>query len=95
MARGTYISENLTQAQLDFMFILDDHEMDIFSLEDLKGLIDNKTGDINELIENLVHKKILSRIERGKYCRSTFRDEKVIGCFLTSEIGRASCRERV
>lgn len=82
MARGTYISENLTQSQLNLMLMLDEYEMDIFSLGDVKKLIPDQLNEVNELIENLVHKKILSRIERGKYCRSGFRDEKVIGCFL-------------
>jgi predicted transcriptional regulator of viral defense system len=82
MARSTYISENLTQLQIDFMLSLDDYELDIFSLEELKEQVGHKFGDINELVENLVHKKILARIERGKYCRSNFNDEKVIGCFI-------------
>lgn len=85
MARGTYISENLTQSQMDVMLMLDEHEMDIFSLEDVKELLGDTSEDINEIIENLVHKKILSRIERGKYCRVNFRDEKVIGCFLVPD----------
>lgn len=85
MARSTYISENLTQSQLDVMLLLDENEIDIFSLADLKELVSDSSEDINEIIENLVHKKIISRIERGKYCRTNFRDEKVIGCFLVSD----------
>lgn len=85
MARSTYISENLTQKQIDFMLLLDDYELDIFTLEDIKTQLGNKVGDVNELIENLVHKRILSRIERGKYCRYNFRDEKVIGSFLVPD----------
>ncbi len=89
MARSTYISENLSQLQIDFMLSLDDYELDIFSLEEVKQQVGHKFGDINELVENLVHKKILSRIERGKYCRSNFNDEKVIGCFI-SDVGAIS-----
>lgn len=89
MARGTYISENLTQSQLDVMLTLDEYEMDIFTLEEVKKLIPEKELEINEIIENLAHKNILSRIERGKYCRSNFRDEKVIGCFLVPDGGIA------
>jgi predicted transcriptional regulator of viral defense system len=83
MARSTYISENLTQHQLDFMLVLDDYELDIFTLEELKNKFSQKFSDINELVENLAHKKILTRIERGKYCRANFTDEKVIGCFIS------------
>ena len=64
-----------------FFFFNDTATTEIYTL----SLHDALPIYINELIENLVHKKILSRIERGKYCRSTFRDEKVIGCFLTSD----------
>jgi predicted transcriptional regulator of viral defense system len=83
MARSTYISENITQQQIDFMLLLDDYELNIFTLDELKKEFNTKFHDINEIVENLVHKKILSRIERGKYCRANFRDEKVIGCFIS------------
>jgi predicted transcriptional regulator of viral defense system len=82
MARSTYLSSNLTQPQIDLMLMLDDYELNIFSLETVKKMADRKFGNVPELVENLVHKKILSRIERGKYCRANFRDENVIGCFL-------------
>lgn len=84
MARSTYISENLNQQQIDFMLLLDDYELDIFTLDELKKQFNQQFIDINELVENLVHKKILSRIERGKYCRANFTDERVIGCFISN-----------
>lgn len=64
------------------MLLLDEYEMDIFSLDDVKKLVPEQEEEINEIIENLVHKKVFSRIERGKYCRANFRDEKAIGSFL-------------
>ena len=85
MARGTYRSRNLTPDQLDLLLLLDENELDIFSLDDLKALLGTSSEDVNERIENLVHKKIFSRIERGKYCRNNFRDENVIGCFLVPD----------
>lgn len=85
MARSTYISENLTQTQLHVMLLLDEHEIEIFSLEEVKELLGDASADSNEIIENLVHKKILARIERGKYCRINFRNENVIGCFLVPD----------
>ncbi len=85
MARGTYISENLTQSQIEMMLLLDEYEMDIFTLQELKELSSDQFDNVNELVENLAHKKILSRIERGKYCRSSFRDEKVIGTRLVED----------
>lgn len=82
MARSTYLSANLTQPQIDLLLLLDDHELNIFSLEQVKKLAARKFINVSELVENLVHKKILSRIERGKFCKANFRDENVIGCFL-------------
>ncbi len=85
MGTGTYISENLTQSQLAFLRWLDDLELDVFSLDELSKALKGKVDNIHELIENLVHKKLLSRIERGKYCRYNFRDELVIGCRLVDD----------
>lgn len=82
MARSTYLSANLTQPQIDLLLMLDDQELNIFSLEHVKKIADKKFNNVSELMENLVHKKILSRIERGKFCKANFRDENVIGCFL-------------
>ena len=85
MTRSTYISANMTQSQMDLLLMLDEYEMDIFTLRELKDLASEKFMDINEIIENLVHKQLLARIERGKYCRSNFRDEKVIGNYLVDD----------
>lgn len=85
MARSTYLSENITPSQKDLMLLLDENEIAIFSLENIKELLGRSSEDVNELIENLVHKNIFSRIERGKYCQTNFRDEKVIGCFLVPD----------
>ncbi len=85
MARSTYLSANLTQPQIDLLLMLDDEELNIFSLEQVKKVAGKKFSNVSELVENLVHKKILSRIERGKFCRANFRDENVIGCFLVDD----------
>lgn len=85
MAKSTYISTNLNTEQIRFMLLLDDLELDIFSLQDLKKLTGTHFNNVSELAENLIDKKILSRIERGKYCRANFRDESVIGCHLVAD----------
>ncbi len=82
MADSGYISANLTQAQLHFMHLLDENEVELFSFSDIENQLGSKFENLNEVLENLVKKKILSRLERGKYCRSTFKDENAIGCFL-------------
>ena len=85
MASSAYISENLTQNQLALLHILDDKELDIFSLDELSKTLKGKVENINEMVENLVHKKLLARIERGKFCRTNFKDELVIGCHLVAD----------
>lgn len=85
MADSVYISSNLTKAQLEFMKLLNEYEIDIFLMEEIESMLNRKFDNVNEILENLVHKGILSRIERGKFCKSTFRDEKVIGTFIVKQ----------
>jgi predicted transcriptional regulator of viral defense system len=66
------------------MKLLDEYEIDIFRFEEIEGKLDRSFGNLNEILENLVHKGILSRIEKGKFCKANFRDEKVIGAFLVN-----------
>jgi predicted transcriptional regulator of viral defense system len=83
MADSGYISANLTPKQLTFIRLMDDFEIDIFSLSQIESQLSTSFENLNEILENLVDKKILVRIERGKYCRANFKNEKVIGCFVS------------
>jgi predicted transcriptional regulator of viral defense system len=85
MANSVYISTNLTQQQLEFMKLLDDFEIDIFHFSEIEKKIKRKFNNLNEVLENLVHKKLLSRIEKGKFCRANFRDANVIGTFVVKD----------
>ncbi|MCL2327688.1 MAG: hypothetical protein FWC39_04135 [Bacteroidetes bacterium] len=71
--------------QNDFVKYLEEEEIQIFEIQNLKSTLDLDNRKINEIVENLVVKGFLSRIERGKYCRANFRDENVIGIFLAKE----------
>jgi len=71
--------------QNDFVKYLEEEEISIFEIQNLKHTLDLDNRTINEIVENLVVKGFLSRIERGKYCRANFRDENVIGTFLAKE----------
>lgn len=82
MADGVYISENLTRAQLDFIKLLDDYEIQIFKFTEIERALGEKFDNLNEILENLVDKELLSRLEKGKFCRQNFRDEYVIGTFV-------------
>ena len=38
------------------MLMLDDNELDIFSLDEIKAIASNEFENINEIVENLVQK---------------------------------------
>jgi predicted transcriptional regulator of viral defense system len=84
MAR-TYLSVNILPEQQRFIQLLDEYEIDIFSTETINKQIGQEIEDLNEIVSNLVDKKFLSRIEKGKYCRTNFRDELVIGTFIAKD----------
>jgi len=69
------------QKQSDFLKYLDNEEIQLFNIENLKKSLGYGRA-LNEIVENLVRIGFLHRLERGKYCRSIFRDENVIGTFL-------------
>lgn len=79
----TYHSVNITKEQQEFLKLLDDYEIDIFSIVDIEKTLNAEFVNLNAILENLANKNFLSRIEQGKYCRINFRDEKVIGCFIS------------
>jgi predicted transcriptional regulator of viral defense system len=80
-----YLSKHILENQQQFIRLLDDYEIDIFCFEQIERMIQYEFSNLHEVVENLIEKKIISRIERGKYCRTNFRDEKVIGCFLVPD----------
>lgn len=82
MARSTYLYKYLPKQHLDFIKYLDDEGLDIFTINKIKDKY-IKDSDVNELLENLCHKEVITRIEKGKYVRHNFKDEFVIGSFLT------------
>ncbi len=85
MAQSGYISANLTAKQLQFIKLLEVYEVEIFSMDEIERKLHKRFANLNEVLENLVHKKILSRIERGKYCKVNFRDEWAVASLLTPD----------
>ncbi|KGE14748.1 type IV toxin-antitoxin system AbiEi family antitoxin domain-containing protein [Sphingobacterium deserti] len=82
MADSVYISEHLTKPQLEFLKLLDDYEIQLFKFSEIELLLEQKFDNLSEVLENLVDKELLVRIEKGKFCRQSFRDEYVIGTFI-------------
>lgn len=85
MANSVNISVNITAKQLEFIKLINEYEVDIFNFNEIEGLLDRQFDNLNEILENLVDKRILSRIERGKFCKVNFRDENVIGTFVAKQ----------
>jgi predicted transcriptional regulator of viral defense system len=85
MVKGTQITKSLTVEQMDFLKYLDNEEIQLFTLESVRKFTGDRAKTPNEIIENLVRKGFLLRLERGKYCRSTFGDENVTGTFIVSD----------
>ena len=84
MANSKRVTKTLTVPQMDFLKRLDEDELLLFTTDSIKEYIPD-TENVNGMIENLVQKGFLMRLERGKYCRSTFRDENVIGTFIVPD----------
>lgn len=82
MADSVYISKKLSRTQLEFIKLLDDNQIQIFRFTEIETLIGKKFENLNEVLENLVHKRLLTRIEKGKFCRPNFRNEYIIGTFI-------------
>jgi predicted transcriptional regulator of viral defense system len=84
MARSTYISENLTPEQFGFVRLLEDREVEIFNIQDVETQLGRQYENLGEIVENLAHKGMLRRIEKGKYAHPNFNDPNVIGTFIAS-----------
>jgi len=68
----------------ELLHFLDDLELDIFLLEDITKNSGKSSQEIHRKLDFLVKKDLLNRLEKGKYCRHTFRNEYVIGYYLSS-----------
>ncbi len=64
---------------------LDENQIDIFSVNDLrKNFTSVNRKEFYYALYGITNLEF-SKIEKGKYCRNTFRNEYVIGSFLTSD----------
>jgi len=75
----------MTKRQTIFFQILGENGWDVFDREML--LRDGRLSDeeLTQVFRFLLDKGEITRIEKGKYRRSHYTDEKVIGCFLASD----------
>lgn len=64
MARSTYLSENLTSRQIAFLKLLDNYEVEYFTLDDIEMILERQVPELNETVENLAAKGFLDRIRK-------------------------------
>lgn len=83
MGESVYLSKNLTSDQLLFMKKLEEEEILYFNMADIENRLSHHWENLNEVLENLVHKNLLLRLERGKYTRTEFQDRNVLASFIS------------
>jgi predicted transcriptional regulator of viral defense system len=82
------MTKHITLAQMDFLKYIEEWDINVFTIEEIQNSDFGKDATV-ELFGNLTRKGFLHRLERGKYCRSTFKDENVIGTFLVPDSAMA------
>lgn len=89
MADSVYISKNLDQHQLQFMKLLEANEILYFSMDRIEKILGQDYKNLNEVLENLVDKQLLTRIERGKFAVSKYTNIHTLATFISqhSSIG--------
>ena len=83
MADSVYISKNLDENQLRFMKLLEVHEILYFDMHHIEKQINDKFQNLNEILENLVDKELLVRVERGKYTLSNYNNINTLATFIS------------
>ena len=83
MADSVYISANLTKSQLHFLHLINEKEIEYFTISEIEKQLNHKFDNINEVLENLVKKKFLYRLQKGYYAVKNFNNQNVIGTFIS------------
>ncbi len=64
---------------------IDDNELNIFSTQSLKNHSDLSLKSLQQVLELLVKKQFIIRLEKGKFVRHSFKNEYTIGSYLTDD----------
>ncbi len=83
MADSVYISANLTKEQLLFLHLINENEIEYFSSSEIEEQLNKKFNNINEVLENLVDKNFIYRLQKGFYALKNFNNQNVIGTFIS------------
>jgi len=83
MADSVYISSSLTKEQLLFLQLLTENEIEYFTIYGIEKQLNHEFTNINEVLENLVHKNFIYRLQKGYYAVKNFNNQNVIGTFIS------------
>jgi predicted transcriptional regulator of viral defense system len=59
--------------------VIEENQMDFFSTSDLCRILELPSRNIQNYLETLANNGLLTRLEKGKYCRISIKDKFVIG----------------
>ena len=77
----------MTKMQFDFLELLDGYGYDIFTIDMIRHHNSFSEEGLSQVLFSLTQSGMIIKIERGKYIRSNFSDEFVIGNFLATDGG--------
>ncbi len=84
MADSVYKSKNLTGEQLYFLKRIEEEEVLYFQINEIEEELGESYTNLNEILENLVEKEMLFRLEKGKYCKANYSDIHVLASFISN-----------
>ncbi len=64
---------------LKLLRVIEESQLDIFTTTELARLVDYPPSDIQNYLETLSNNELITRLERGKYCRIFIKDKFLIG----------------
>src|SRR5690606_24514260 len=85
MADSVYISKNLDKHQLLFMKLLEANEVLYFNMHTIETSLQHNFNNLNEILENLVDKELLVRLERGKYVVANYNNLYTLATLISQD----------
>ena len=70
---------------LKLLKIIEEDRMDVFSTSELAVKLGVPSSNIQNYLETLANNELITRIEKGKYCRIYIKHKFVIGSSIANE----------
>ncbi len=59
--------------------VIEEMQLDVFSTSEIAQLVNFSPADIQNYLETLANNELITRIEKGKYCRIYIKDKYILG----------------